>query len=78
MDRLLMKNAWSARYLIGGIAGFNFFYWKALVQQRTLIEMFGIDGNGGRDLKIITDLSDEEMARLKHVRRSHWHWRGQK
>ena len=27
-------------------------------------------------LKIITDLTDEEMARLKHARRMNWHWKG--
>lgn len=27
-------------------------------------------------LKIITNLTDEEIARLKFVRRLHWHWRG--
>merc|ERR1712156_434828 len=27
-------------------------------------------------LKILTNLTDEEMARLKYVRRLHWHWRG--
>ena len=39
-------------------------------------EMFGIDGNGGSVTKIITDLTDEEIARLKFVRRMNWHWRG--
>jgi hypothetical protein len=41
-------------------------------------EVFGLDGNGGKMLKIITDLTDEEMARLKFVRRLNWHWRGQR
>ena len=27
-------------------------------------------------LKIITNLTDEEMSRLKYVRRLNWHWRG--
>lgn len=27
-------------------------------------------------LKIITNLTDEEIARLKFVRRLNWHWRG--
>ena len=35
-----------------------------------------MDGNGGKMLKIITDLTDEEMARLKYVRRLAWHWKG--
>lgn len=39
-------------------------------------EVFGLDGNGGRMLKIITNLTDEEMARMKFRKRMHWHWRG--
>ena len=39
-------------------------------------DVFGMDGNGGRMIKIITNLTDEEMARLKYVRRLYWHWRG--
>lgn len=39
-------------------------------------EVFGLDGNGGRMIKIITSLTDEEIARLKFVRRLNWHWRG--
>jgi len=35
-----------------------------------------MDGNGGKMLKIITELTDEEMARLKYVRRLYWHWKG--
>ena len=27
-------------------------------------------------LKIITNLTDEEMSRLKYVRRLAWHWKG--
>lgn len=40
------------------------------------LEVFGHDGNGGKMLKIITNLTDEEMARLKFVRRMSWHWKG--
>lgn len=39
-------------------------------------DVFGLDGNGGSMLKIVTNLTDEEMARLKFVRRLHWHWKG--
>lgn len=39
-------------------------------------DVFGVDGNGGTMLKIITNLTDEEMARLKYVRRLYWHWKG--
>ena len=41
-----------------------------------MYEVYGMDGNGGSMLKIITDLTDEEIARLKHVRRLAWHWKG--
>lgn len=27
-------------------------------------------------LKIITNLTDEEIARMKYVRRLYWHWKG--
>merc|ERR1712166_661380 len=27
-------------------------------------------------LKIVSNLTDEEMARLKYVRRLYWHWKG--
>lgn len=40
------------------------------------VEVYGTDGNGGRMLKIITNLSDEEIARLKFARRLMWHWKG--
>ena len=43
-----------------------------------MAEVYGWDGNGGKMLKIITDLTDEEISRLKHVRRHMWHWRGSK
>lgn len=39
-------------------------------------DVFGYDGNGGNMLKIITNLTDEEMARLKYSRRTMWHWPG--
>ena len=39
-------------------------------------DVFGHDGNGGHMLKIITNLTDEEMSRLKFVRRLAWHWKG--
>ena len=40
------------------------------------LEVFGRDGNGGHMLKIITNLTDDEIARLKFSRRLNWHWRG--
>jgi len=76
MERMILKNAMSAKYVIGGFALGS---WLMQKQYRTYLvhhEMFGIDGNGGGMLKIITDLTDEEMARLKYVRRLYWHWNG--
>jgi hypothetical protein len=59
--------------LVGGFAAVQLFgYLPGLKHQ----EVFGYDGNGGRMLKIITNLTDEEMARLKFVRRLNWHWKG--
>ena len=76
MDHLLRRNVWNAKWLIGGVAGAHLFYWNMLSKPRLMSEVFGDDGNGGKMLKIITDLTDEEMARLKYVRRLAWHWRG--
>mmetsp|Transcript_32817 Transcript_32817/g.50116 ORF Transcript_32817/g.50116 Transcript_32817/m.50116 type:complete len:105 (-) Transcript_32817:43-357(-) len=56
--------------------GFNFLYCHTMVKTRIMNDVFGFDGNGGKMLKILTDLTDEEMARLKHARRLAWHWRG--
>lgn len=77
MERQLWNNAKSAKFLIGGIIGGSLllqygFYRPGLLN----LEVFGLDGNGGKMLKIITNLTDEEIARLKFVRRMHWHWRG--
>ena len=36
-------------------------------------EVFGRDGNGGHMLKIVTDLTDQEIATLKFTKRLHWH-----
>jgi hypothetical protein len=77
MERQLWNNAMSAKFLIGSIIGGSLllqygFYRPGLLN----LEVFGLDGNGGKMLKIITNLTDEEIARLKFVRRMHWHWRG--
>ena len=76
MDHLLKRNIWNAKFVIGGLFGGHMFYWYAFSRPRLFSEVFGDDGNGGKMLKIITDLTDEEMARLKYVRRLAWHWRG--
>jgi hypothetical protein len=77
MERHLWTNAKQARYIIGGFCGGSLFIQQGL-WRRHLIEddVYGIDGNGGHMIKILTNLTDEEMARLKYVRRLYWHWRG--
>ena len=77
MEKHILKNAKHAKWVIGGILGSSLLM-QFLVYRPGLLhyEVFGLDGNGGRMLKIITDLTDEEIARLKFVRRMNWHWRG--
>lgn len=77
MERHLWNNIKNAKWVIGSVVGGslflqNFIYGPGLLH----LEVFGLDGNGGKMLKIITNLTDEEIARLKFVRRMHWHWRG--
>merc|ERR1719446_382939 len=73
---MILKNALSAKWLIGSLFVGSYvmqsFYRSYLIHHET----FGLDGNGGQMLKIITDWTDEEMARLKYVRRMYWHWNG--
>uniref|UniRef100_A0A7S3FYA6 Uncharacterized protein n=1 Tax=Strombidium rassoulzadegani TaxID=1082188 RepID=A0A7S3FYA6_9SPIT len=76
MEKLLMRNIYNARFVIGSLAAFSLLSWQLVHKQKLMIDVYGVDGNGGRMLKIITDLSDEEMARLKYARRFSWHWKG--
>jgi hypothetical protein len=76
MDKLLMHNAMKAKWLIAGFAGAQTLSWFFYLKPKLLNETFGYDGNGGKMLRILTDLTDEEMARLKYVRRLQWHWKG--
>lgn len=77
MERVLWNNAKQASWVIGSLVGGSILL-QYLVYRPALVhyEVFGLDGNGGKMLKIITDLTDEEMARQKFVRRLNWHWRG--
>lgn len=73
---MLWANAKKAKWVLA-----SFFFGSVFVQhiytaQLIKHEVFGIDGNGGDMLKIITSLTDEEMARLKYARRLYWHWKG--
>jgi hypothetical protein len=77
MERQLLKNALSAKFVIGGFLFGSLWVQKTVYKAQLLQhDVFGLDGNGGDMLKIITDLTDEEMARLKYVRRLYWHWKG--
>ena len=76
MEHLIWKNMQSAKWVIGGFAFASLFVQHLYTSQLIGNEVFGLDGNGGRMLKIITNLTDEEMARLKYVRRIYWHWKG--
>lgn len=76
MEKFFMRNIYNARWVIGGLVGFSFTYWKVIQVPNLKKEVFGWDGNGGRMIKIITDLTDEEIARMKHQRRVFWHYRG--
>jgi len=72
----LLKNAKNAKWLLLSLFGGSFFLQQLMYKPALKMEVFGTDGNGGKMLKIITDLTDEEIARLKFVRRLNWHWRG--
>lgn len=77
VERVLFNNIKNAKWVIGSIVVGSIFLQKAIYgPYMTRQEVFGFDGNGGKMLKIITNLTDEEMARLKYVRRLYWHWRG--
>merc|ERR1739844_475389 len=77
LDRLLWNNALKAKWVLGWFA-FNTAFFQGYYLRNVLLneDVYGMDGNGGSMLKIITNLTDEEMARLKYVRRLYWHWNG--
>ena len=77
MEHHLLANAKRAKWvLIAFFGGSILLQYGSFGPAILRNEVFGYDGNGGRMLKIITNLTDEEMARLKFVRRMNWHWRG--
>ena len=76
MEHLLIQNAIKAKWVIGGFAAASLILSTNNLGYLKKHEVFGYDGNGGHMLKIITILTDEEMARLKYVRRVYWHWKG--
>ena len=77
MEKHLWKNAMHAKWVIGGFIGGSLFLQQGVWRSHLINQdVFGLDGNGGHMLKILTNLTDEEMARLKFQRRLFWHWRG--
>ena len=77
MERLLWNNAKQAKWVIGSFVFGSIAMQQIWFRSQLLYhDVYGVDGNGGQMLKIITDLTDEEMARLKYVRRLYWHWAG--
>ena len=77
MEKLLWQNLLKAKWYVAGFGGAFVFQWYVFMKPALLkYEVFGLDGNGGSMLKIVTNLTDEEIARLKFQRRMQWHWRG--
>ena len=76
MESVVVQNAWKARHFLGGFFITWWLYQRKIYGRYLRDEVWGVDGNGGHMLKIVTDLTDEEMARLKFVRRLAWHWKG--
>ena len=76
VDKLLINSAMKGKFFFGGALLGNMLFWQLVGKKQVMNDVYGFDGNGGKDLKIITDLTDEEIARLKHVRRLAWHWKG--
>ena len=73
----MMTNAMNAKYILGFMVFGSIALQKTYLQTKLVRnDVFGADGNGGHMLKIITNLTDEEMSRLKYVRRLSWHWKG--
>ena len=69
MEKLLLRNMYNARYALGSLVLFNAVSWYAFMKPSLLYHVYGHDGCGGPMLKIITDLTDEEIARMKWQRR---------
>ena len=68
-----MQNLKSSKFVL--LALFGTGWVSSMIVKNHVVhnEVFGRDGNGGHMLKIITDLTDEEIAKLKFTKRLHWH-----
>ena len=70
---IFLENLKHSKYIIAILVGSSLF--STMLVRRHVVnnEVFGRDGNGGHMLKIVTDLTDEEIAKLKFTKRLHWH-----
>ena len=73
LDKLIWRNIVNAKWVIGGFGIAHSFLWYTHYKPQLMADVYGYDGNGGKMLRIVTDLTDEEIARLKHARRLNWH-----
>ena len=73
---IFAQNLYKGRWAYGSFVAVHLFFNYCNAKKMMWYEVFGMDGNGGDMLKIITDLTDEEMARMKYARRTVWHTRG--
>lgn len=75
VEKVVYANALKAKWILGGFIGGSLFLQQGIWRNHLIEDdVYGIDGNGGHMIKILTNLTDEEMARLKYVRRLYWHW----
>ncbi len=73
MASAMWNNAKQAKGVIGFLALGGIVNWMTVGKRQLYDEVYGVDGNGGHMLKIVSDLTDEEIARLKFQRRMAWH-----
>lgn len=76
MEKIFLRNLYNGRWAFGSFFAFSLFCNYINMGRLVQNEIFGYDGNGGDITKIITNLTDEEMARLKYCRRTSWHFLG--
>ena len=66
MERHIWANAKQAKWIIGGMLGGSLFLQQGIWRSHLINnDVFGVDGNGGHMIKILTNLTDEEMASLR-------------
>ena len=76
MDKVLLHNIKNAKFVIGTMVIGSYLFQKCICMPHLKnYQNFGYDGNGGQVLKIVTNLTDDEISRLKTTRRMMWHLR---